>query len=167
MDLNTKPGTYFVGVPYRLFCTSLFGTGNFGDVKPVREGVTELRSQGLEGNTMTEKFTRWDPADHLAREEDMALYLDACLDEDPGDGSVVRAALMDIARARGMSQLARDSGITREGLYKALSASGNPEFSTVLKVIKALKIRLHATPVGDVRTRKGARKKSSGELAAV
>jgi len=78
----------------------------------------------------------------------------------------VLAALMDIARARGMSQLARDSGITREGLYKALSASGNPEFSTVLKVIKALKIKLHAAPVGKVNARKGARKKSSGELAA-
>ncbi|MBK7422863.1 MAG: putative addiction module antidote protein [Propionivibrio sp.] len=115
---------------------------------------------------MTEKFTRWDPADHLANEEEMALYLDACLDEDPSDGSVVRAALMDIARARGMSQLARDSGITREGLYKALSASGNPEFSTVLKVIKALKIKLHAAPVGKVKARKGARKKSSGEPAA-
>ena len=60
---------------------------------------------------MTEKFTRWDAADHLGTEEDMALYLDACLDEDPGGGSVVRAALMDIARARGMSQLAPDAGV--------------------------------------------------------
>jgi probable addiction module antidote protein len=98
---------------------------------------------------MTEKFTRWDPVDHLQGSEDMALYLDACLDEDPGDGSVVRAALNDIAQAQGMSQLARDTGLTREGLYKALSPAGNPEFSTVLKVIKALKLRLHATPDGD------------------
>jgi len=80
MDLITKPGSYFLDVPYRLFCTSLFGTGNFGDVKPLREGLSELHSQGLEGNTMTEKFTRWDPADHVASEADMALYLDACLD---------------------------------------------------------------------------------------
>jgi probable addiction module antidote protein len=115
---------------------------------------------------MTEIFTRWDPVGHLDTEEDMALYLDACLDEDPADGSVVRAALMDIARARGMPQLARDSGIAREGLYKALSASGNPEFSTVLKVIKALKIKLHAAPAGKVKARRVTRKKSPGELAA-
>jgi len=94
---------------------------------------------------MTEKFTRFDPVDHLQSDEDVAMYLDACLDEDPGDGSVVRAALNDIARAQGMSQLARETGISREGLYKALSPAGNPEFSTILKVIKALKIKLHAT----------------------
>lgn len=98
---------------------------------------------------MTEQFTKWDPADHLQSGEDMAMYLDACLDEDPGDGSVVRAALNDIARAQGMSQLARDTGISREGLYKALSPSGNPEFSTILKVIKALKLKLHAAPGSD------------------
>ena len=96
---------------------------------------------------MAEKFTRWDAVDYLKTEEDMALYLDACLEEDPGDGALIRSALNDIARARGMTQLARDTGLTREGLYRALSVSGNPEFSTVLKVIKALKIRLHATPV--------------------
>ncbi len=98
---------------------------------------------------MTEKFTRWDSVDHLQSDGGMALYLDACLDEDPGDGSVVRAALNDIARAQGMSQLARDTGLTREGLYKALSPAGNPEFSTILKVIKALKIKLYATPGND------------------
>lgn len=98
---------------------------------------------------MTEKFTRFDPVDHLQSEEDMAMYLDACLEEDPGDGSVVRAALNDIARAQGMTQLARETGISREGLYKALSPSGNPEFATVLKIIKALKIKLHATPGED------------------
>jgi probable addiction module antidote protein len=91
------------------------------------------------------KFTRWDPVDHMKTDEDMALYLDACLEEDAGDGLVVRAALNDVARARGMSQLARDTGISREGLYKALSPSGNPEFSTVLKVIKALGLKLHTT----------------------
>ena len=94
---------------------------------------------------MAEKFTRWDPVDYLKTDEDMALYLDACLEEDAGDGVVVRAALNDVARARGMSQLARDTGISREGLYKALSPSGNPEFSTVLKVIKALGLKLHTT----------------------
>lgn len=114
---------------------------------------------------MTEKFTRWDAADYLDTEEDMALYLDACLDEDPGDGSLVRAALNDIARARGMTQLARDTGLTREGLYKALSASGNPEFSTMLKVIKALKIKLHAAPAFVEKPRRT--RKKAGELAAV
>jgi probable addiction module antidote protein len=99
----------------------------------------------MEGLIMAEKFTRWDAADQLKTEGDMALYLDACLDEDPGDGSLIRAALNDVARARGMSQLARDTGITREGLYKALSPDGTPEFSTVVRVIKALKIKLHAT----------------------
>ena len=93
---------------------------------------------------MSEKFTKWDPIDHLTNDKDMALYLDACLDEDPGDGSLIRAALNDISRARGMTQLARDTGISREGLYRALSAEGNPEFTTVMKVIKALGISLHA-----------------------
>ena len=92
---------------------------------------------------MTEKFSRWDVVDYLKTEEDMALYFDACLEEDPGDGSLIRAALGDIARARGMSQLARDTGLAREGLYRALGADGNPEFATVMKVIKALGLRLH------------------------
>ena len=87
---------------------------------------------------------QWDAVDHLRTDADMALYLDACFDEDPGDGSLIRAALGDIARARGMSQLARDTGMAREGLYKALSADGNPEFATVMKVVRALGLRLHA-----------------------
>ena len=93
---------------------------------------------------MAEKFSRWDAADDLKTDEDMSLYFEACLEEDPGDGSLIRAALGDIARARGMTQLAHDTGLTREGLYKALSADGNPEFTTVMKVIKALGLRLHA-----------------------
>lgn len=95
---------------------------------------------------MAEKFSRWDVADYLDTEEDMALYLDACLDDDPGDGSLIRTALGDIARARGMTQLALDTGLTREGLYKALSTEGNPAFSTIFKVIRALGVKLHATP---------------------
>jgi len=96
---------------------------------------------------MRPKLSRWDAADYLETEKDMALYLEACFDEDPGDGSLIRAALGDIARARGMSQLARDTGLTREGLYRALSAEGNPEFATVMKVIQALGIKLHAQSV--------------------
>ncbi|MEO5343236.1 MAG: putative addiction module antidote protein [Gammaproteobacteria bacterium SHHR-1] len=92
---------------------------------------------------MAETFTRYDTADYLKTEEDMVLYLDACIEEDPGDGSLIRTALGSIARAKGMSQLARDTGISREGLYRALSAEGNPEFSTVMKVIRALGVKLH------------------------
>ena len=95
---------------------------------------------------MAEKFSRWNVVDYLDTEEDMALYLDACLEEDPGDGSLIRIALGDIARARGMTQLAHDTGLTREGLYKALSTEGNPAFSTIFKVIRALGVKLHATP---------------------
>ena len=93
---------------------------------------------------MAETFSRYDTADYLKTEEDMALYLDSCIEEDPGDGSLIRTALGSIARAKGMSQLARDTGISREGLYRALSAEGNPEFSTVMKVIRAFGVKLHA-----------------------
>lgn len=115
---------------------------------------------------MAEQFTRWDAVDYLESEEDMALYLDACLEEDPGDGSLVRAALNDIARARGMTQLARETGLTREGLYRALSANGNPEFSTILKVIKALRIRLHAAPSEPAKPKRATRRKPAGEISA-
>ncbi len=94
---------------------------------------------------MTEKFSRWDSADYLKTEEDIVSYFEACIEEDPGDGSLIRAALGDISRVRGMTRLANETGLTREGLYKALSAGGNPEFSTVMKVIKALGLKLHAT----------------------
>lgn len=67
-----------------------------------------------------------------------------CLDDDLGDGSLIRAALIDISRARGMSRFASDTGISREGLYLALGPDGNPEFTTVMKVSKSLGLRLHA-----------------------
>lgn len=88
--------------------------------------------------------TVWDPAQHLQTDEDMAAYLEAALEE--GDSALVAAALGDIARAKGMTQVARDAGLGRESLYKALSASGNPEFSTILQVIQALGLQLHASP---------------------
>ena len=97
---------------------------------------------------MTEKFVRYDSADDLKTEEDVQLYFEACLEEN--DPALIAHALGVIARARGMTQLARDTGLTREGLYKALSADGNPEFSTVMKVIKALGLQLHATKVPSV-----------------
>ena len=85
---------------------------------------------------------KWDAAEHLKTKADMAAYLEAALDE--GDPALVAAALGDIARAKGMSDIARETGLGRESLYKALSADGNPEFSTILKVVKALGLRLHA-----------------------
>lgn len=84
----------------------------------------------------------WDSAEHLQTEEDMQLYLEACLEEN--DPALIAHALGVIAKARGMTQLARDTGLSRESLYKALSGEGNPEFATVIKVIKALGFRLHA-----------------------
>ena len=73
----------------------------------------------------------------------MAAYLEAALED--GDPVLVAAALGDIARAKGMTQIARETGLGRESLYKALSAEGNPEFATVLKVLRSLGLRLHAT----------------------
>ena len=87
--------------------------------------------------------TIWDPADHLKTDEDMAAYLEAALEE--GDSALVAAALGDIARAKGMTQIAREAGLGRESLYKSLSSNGNPEFSTVLKVVHALGLQLHAS----------------------
>lgn len=84
----------------------------------------------------------WDPADDLRTEEDMVAYLEAALDE--GDAALVAAALGDIARARGMTGVAREAGLGRESLYKALSSDGNPELATVMKVMSALGLRLHA-----------------------
>lgn len=83
----------------------------------------------------------WDVVEHLETEEDMAAYLDAALED--GDITVVVAALGDIARAKGMAQIAQDTGLGRESLYKALSTTGNPEFATVLKVVRALGLQFH------------------------
>lgn len=93
---------------------------------------------------MTEKFAPYDSADYLKTDEDMAAYLDACLIEAGDDPSFIAHALGVIARAKGMSQLAKDTGLAREGLYKSLSSDGNPELGTFLKVVKALGITLHA-----------------------
>ena len=88
------------------------------------------------------EFSRYDVADYLKSEEDLAAYLDACMEEAGDDAAYIAAALGDIARARGMAQLAKDTGISREGLYKALSPDGNPSLATVLKVVKALGLKL-------------------------
>ena len=158
--------------------------GHSGDVRPVGEGVSELRidygpgcriyyvergytltvlltggdkhtqdwdiktaldlTRELQETVMAKTQTRpWDVAEHLETEEDMAAYLGAALEE--GDPALVAAASGDIARAKGMAQIALETGLGRESLYKALSAEGNPELATVLKVVRTLGLRLHAT----------------------
>ena len=94
---------------------------------------------------MTETFSKWDAAEHLRTREDARLYLQACAEEDPGDGSLIRAALNDMARAGNMAGLARDAGMSREGLYKALSEDGNPTFATVMRITRALGMQLRIT----------------------
>ncbi|MCX5890382.1 MAG: putative addiction module antidote protein [Deltaproteobacteria bacterium] len=89
------------------------------------------------------KTRPWEVAEHLETAEDMAAYLEAALEE--GDAALVAAALGDIARAKGMALIAQETGLGRESLYKALSPEGNPEFATVLKVVRALGLRLRAT----------------------
>ncbi len=94
------------------------------------------------------KTTKFDTAEHLRTPEEMAAYLEACFEEAGGDAAFIAKALGDIARAKGMSQIARDAGLSRESLYKALSGERTPGFDTILKVIKALGLKLHAEPVG-------------------
>ena len=91
---------------------------------------------------MPEKLTAFDAVEYIKTKERARLYLEACAEEDPGDGSMVRAALNDIARARNMSRLARDAGLDRSGLYQALSEDGNPSFATVVKIMGALGLRM-------------------------
>lgn len=90
------------------------------------------------------KTVPYDVAEQLRTPEEMAAYLDAWLTEAPDDAAGIARALGDLARARGMSQVARDAGLSRESLYKALSENGNPSFATILKVARALGLRLHA-----------------------
>lgn len=91
--------------------------------------------------------THWDPAEHLETEADMVAYLESALEQN--DPSLVAAVLGDIARSKGMSEVAREAGLGRESLYKTLSPNGNPEFATILKVIAALGLRLRAAPASE------------------
>jgi probable addiction module antidote protein len=89
------------------------------------------------------KTRRWDAADYLKSDKDVIAYLEAALEE--GDAALFTAALGDVARAKGMTEIARKTGLGRESLYKALSPDGNPEFATILKVVRSLGLKLHAT----------------------
>lgn len=97
----------------------------------------------------TTQVRPWDPAEHLETEEDMAAYLNAALEE--GDPRLTIAALEDMARAKGRAEVAQETGMGRENLYKLLSVNDNPEFATVLKVVRALGLRLQATAASPVR----------------
>jgi len=110
---------------------------------------------------MAIKLRKWDSAEHLETDEDMAQYLEACLEEAGDNAAFIAKALGTIARAKGMTQLARATGMGRESLYKALSGEGNPSFATILKVVHALGVSLHAAPA---KSRRG--KKVAEELAA-
>lgn len=90
--------------------------------------------------TKKKKATKWDASEYLESEADIAAYLNAALED--GDTSVIATALGNIARAKGMTQLAKETGITRDGLYKALSPTGNPSFDTVQKVVKAFGLKI-------------------------
>ncbi len=91
---------------------------------------------------------KWDSAEYLKTDEDIASYLEACFEEAGDDAAFIAKALGNIARARGMSQVAQDTGLGRESLYKALSGDGNPSFATILKVMNALGLRLHPVLAG-------------------
>lgn len=91
---------------------------------------------------MTIKLRKWDSAEHLKTEQDMQDYLQACVEESNNDAAFIAKALGNIARAKGMAQLSKDTGLGRESLYKALSGDVIPSFDTVIKVVKALDVRL-------------------------
>jgi probable addiction module antidote protein len=93
-------------------------------------------------------MTNYDVAEYLQTPADMAAYLDAWLTESPEDSTGIARALGDIARAKGMTQVAKDAGLSRESLYRALSADGNPSLATILKVSRALGVKFNASVIG-------------------
>lgn len=101
---------------------------------PVRSRMPKLRT------------FKYDSAEYLETPEDMAAYLEACLEIADGDAAFIAKALGNIARAKGMTQVARDAGLSRESLYKALSGERSPSFDTILKVVAALGLKLNAEP---------------------
>ena len=110
--------------------------------RPVK--TTPVKTTPVKTRSAKTKTVPYDVAEQLRTPAEMAAYLDAWFEEAPDDASGIARALGDIARARGMTQVARDAGLSRESLYKALSEDGNPSFATILKVARALGVRLHA-----------------------
>ena len=96
---------------------------------------------------LPEGYTYWDPTERLKDMEYARLYVEACADEDLGDGNVIRASLQDVARAQNTSALARKIGMSREGLYKALSPNGNPSFATIMRLTRALGMQVVIRPL--------------------
>jgi len=94
---------------------------------------------------MNTSTSAYDVSDFLRTPEEMAAYLEACIEEADGDAAFIAKALGDIARAQGMTQVARDAGLSRESLYKALSGERSPSFDTILKVVSALGLKLSAS----------------------
>lgn len=114
-----------------------------GDKSSQQRDIAKAKKLNLEyrrWESAMKKATSWDAADYLETEADIAAYLNAAFED--GDTSVIAAALGDVARAKGMTQLAKETGITRDGLYKALSPTGNPSFDTVQKILRAFGLRL-------------------------
>jgi probable addiction module antidote protein len=95
--------------------------------------------------------SRYEVTEHLRTPEEMAAYFEACLEEANGDAAFIAKALGDIARAKGMTQIAKESGLSRESLYRALSGERTPNFDTILKVLNALGIKLHAEAIPAAR----------------
>jgi probable addiction module antidote protein len=106
------------------------------------EGVNIVATRAKTRARKKEIFSRYDVVDYLKSEEDMVAYLEACMDEAGDDSALIAAALGDIARARGITEIAKKTGLTREGLYKALNKNSNPSFATILKVFSALGLKL-------------------------
>jgi probable addiction module antidote protein len=106
--------------------------------------MTKVISKAVASAPKVTRTVAYEVSEQLRTPEEMAAYLDAWLEEAPDDATGIARALGDIARAKGMTQVARDAGLSRESLYKALGENGNPTFATVLKVMRALGVRLHA-----------------------
>jgi len=145
--IHCGPGyrVYFKKIGHRV--AILLAGGNKRDQS--KDIKTALRlSRNLEELFMARtKTSKYDVTEHLRNPEEMAAYLEACLEEANGDAALIAKALGDIARAKGMTQVARDAGLSRESLYKALSGERSPGFDTVIKVIGALGLELHARAV--------------------
>ena len=92
-------------------------------------------------------YTVWDVTNYLQTAEDIQVYIEVACEDDPGDGSLIRTALRDVARAQNMSALAREIGVSREGLYKTLSPNGNPSFATIMRLTRALGMQVIIRPL--------------------